>query len=131
MFIPQRPSTITVLGEVMQPGSYSYRPGMTVGDYIKKAGGYAQYSDEDLTFIVQPDGEARRLETSWLSFDATALPPGSTIVIPRDLAPLTARQIVLMSPNHEFAGGDHRLPGHIGETVGAGSVSSPGARRRA
>jgi hypothetical protein len=95
VFIPQRPSTITVLGEVMQPGSYSYRPGMTVGDYIKKAGGYAQYSDEDLTFIVQPDGEARRLETSWLSFDATALPPGSSIVVPRDLAPLTARQIVL------------------------------------
>jgi protein involved in polysaccharide export with SLBB domain len=95
VFIPQRPSTITVLGEVMQPGSYSYRPGMTVGDYIKKAGGYAQYSADDLTFIVQPDGEARRLETSWLSFDAVALPPGSSIVVPRDLAPLTARQIIL------------------------------------
>jgi polysaccharide export outer membrane protein len=95
VFIPQRPSTVTVLGEVMQPGSYSYRPGMTVGDYVTKAGGYAQFSDEDLTFIVLPDGSARKLETSWLGFDATSLPPGSSIVVPRDLAPLTARQVVL------------------------------------
>lgn len=95
VFIPQRPSTITVLGEVMQPGSYSYRPGLTVGDYVKRAGGYAQFSDEGLTFIVLPDGSAKRMETSWLSFDVQSLPPGSSIVVPRDLAPLTARQILL------------------------------------
>jgi protein involved in polysaccharide export with SLBB domain len=95
VFIPQRPSTVAVLGEVMQPGSYSYRPGMKVNDYIGKAGGYAQFANDDMTFIVLPDGSARRLDTSWLSFDATALPPGSTIVVPRDLAPLFARQVVL------------------------------------
>ncbi len=95
IFIPQRPSTISVLGEVMQPGSYSYQPGMKVDDYVRKAGGYAQYSDEDLTFIVLPDGSARKMETSWLSFDSTTLPPGSAIVVPRDLAPLTARQLIL------------------------------------
>ena len=96
VFIPQRPATVTVLGEVMQPGSYSYQPGMKVADYIKKAGGYAQFSDDDLTFVVLPDGSARRMETSWLSFgDGTRLPPGSSIVVPRDLAPLTTRQIIL------------------------------------
>ena len=95
VFIPQRPSTIAVLGEVMQPGSYSYRPGMSVGDYIKKAGGYAQFANDDLTFIVMPDGSARRFESSWLNFDADTLPPGSTIVVPRDLAPLFTRQIIL------------------------------------
>jgi protein involved in polysaccharide export with SLBB domain len=95
VFIPQRPSTISVLGEVMQPGSYSYQPGMTVDDYVKKAGGYAQFSDEGLTFVVLPDGSARKIETSWLGFEATRLPPGSSIVVPRDLAPLTGRQIIL------------------------------------
>ncbi len=95
VFIPQRPSTITVLGEVMQPGSYTYQRGMKVADYIEQAGGYAQYSDEDLTFLVLPDGSARKLETSWLNFDATTLPPGTSIVVPRDLAPLTARQLLL------------------------------------
>jgi protein involved in polysaccharide export with SLBB domain len=95
VFIPQRPSTVAVLGEVMQPGSYSYQPGITVNDYIKKAGGYAQYANDDMTFVVMPDGSARRIETSWLNFDATILPPGSTIVVPRELAPLFARQVIL------------------------------------
>lgn len=96
VFIPQRPSTITVLGEVMQPGSYSYQPGMSVRDYVRRAGGYAQFSDEGMTFVVQPDGSARRIETSWLGYDDVgALPPGSSIVVPRDLAPLTSRQIIL------------------------------------
>jgi len=95
VFIPQRPATVAVLGEVMQPGSYSYQPGMTVQDYVKKAGGYAQYSEDDLTFIVQPDGSARKVENSWLHYDASALPPGSAIVVPRDLAPVDVRQLVL------------------------------------
>ena len=95
LFIPQRPSTVAVLGEVMQPGSYSYQPGMTVDDYIKKAGGYAQFSEDDMTFIVQPDGSARKVEKSWLGFDSTSLPPGSAIVVPRDLAPLDFRQLAL------------------------------------
>jgi polysaccharide export outer membrane protein len=95
VYVPQRPSTITVLGEVMQPGSYTYQSGMSVGEYIGKAGGYARFSDEDLTFIVHPDGSASKVERSWLGFDANSLPPGSTIVVPRDLAPLTARQIIL------------------------------------
>jgi protein involved in polysaccharide export with SLBB domain len=96
IYIPQRPSTVTVLGEVMQPGSYSYQPGLTVDDYVRRAGGYAQFSNEGLTFIVQPDGSARKVETSWLGFgDSSVLPPGSSIVVPRDLAPLTARQILL------------------------------------
>lgn len=95
VFIPQRPSTIAVLGEVMQPGSYSYRPGMSVQDYIKRAGGFAQFANDDLTFIVMPDGSARRLDTSWLNFDVASLPPGSSIVVPRDLAPLFTRQIIL------------------------------------
>ena len=95
IFIPQRPSTVAVLGEVMQPGSYTYQAGMTVKEYIKKAGGYAQFAEDDMTFIVQPDGSARRVEESWLSADITSIPPGSAIVVPRDLAPLDLRQLAL------------------------------------
>jgi protein involved in polysaccharide export with SLBB domain len=95
LYIPQRPSTISVLGQVMQPGSFPYRPNMTLADYIEQAGGYAATSDESLTFIVLPDGSARRVRKSWLSFDAESLPPGSTIVVPRDVTPLNARQLIL------------------------------------
>jgi len=95
LYVPQRPSTISVLGQVMQPGSFPYRPGMTLEDYIEQAGGYAATSDESLTFVVMPDGSARRIKKSWLSFEAENLPPGSTIVVPRDVTPLDTRQLIL------------------------------------
>jgi polysaccharide export outer membrane protein len=95
LYIPQRPSTVAVLGQVMQPGSFPYRAGLTLQDYIEQAGGYAATSDESLTFIVLPDGSARRVQKSWLSFDAENLPPGSTIVVPRDVTPLNTRQLIL------------------------------------
>ena len=95
LYVPQRPSTVAVLGQVMQPGSFPYRAGLTLQDYIEQAGGYAATSDESLTFIVLPDGSARRIQKSWLSFDAQSLPPGSTIVVPRDVTPLDTRQLIL------------------------------------
>jgi len=44
---------------------------------------------------VAADGSARRVQQSWLSFDAENLPPGSTIVVPRDVTPLDTRQMIL------------------------------------
>jgi protein involved in polysaccharide export with SLBB domain len=95
LYIPQRPSTIAVLGQVMQQGSYRYERGKTVKDYIAEAGGYAQFSDEGNTYLVLPDGRASKVDVSWLSFDATTLPPGSAIVVPRDLQPFDLRQTVI------------------------------------
>jgi polysaccharide export outer membrane protein len=96
IYIPQRPSTISVLGQVMQPGSFPYRPGESVADYIGRAGGYGRSADSGQTFVVLPDGTARKVEQSWLRFDAAAaLPPGSAIVVPRDLAPFDLRQTVI------------------------------------
>ena len=95
IYIPQRPSTISVLGQVKQAGSYPYRAGESVEDYVEQAGGYARAADEGETFVVMPDGSARNIEKSWLSFDTTTLPPGSAIVVPRDVTPLDLRQRII------------------------------------
>jgi protein involved in polysaccharide export with SLBB domain len=95
VYIPQRPSTISVLGQVMQQGSFPYQAGLTIGDYIERAGGYARFADSSLTYIVLPDGSARKVEKSWLSFSTEALPPGSAIVVPRDVTPLDLRQTII------------------------------------
>jgi protein involved in polysaccharide export with SLBB domain len=95
VYIPQRPSTVNVLGQVMQPGSYPYRPGNTLEDYLDRAGGFSSAADANRTFLVLPDGSARRVEKSWLlGFDVDKLPPGSAIVVPRDVTPLNTRQII-------------------------------------
>ncbi len=89
VYIPQRPSTIAVLGQVQQQGSYPYQSGKTVQDYIDEAGGFGLTSDNDNTFVVLPDGTARKVDSSWFSFGSNVqnLPPGSAIVVPRDIAP--------------------------------------------
>jgi protein involved in polysaccharide export with SLBB domain len=95
IYIPQRPSTIAVLGQVMQPGSYPFVSGAGIGDYIAKAGGQSRTADTSETYVVLPDGSARKIEKSWFRYGETALPPGSTIVIPRDIAPFDLRQTVI------------------------------------
>jgi protein involved in polysaccharide export with SLBB domain len=95
IYIPQRPSTISVLGQVMQPGSYPYRAGASLEDYVRKAGGDTNLADSSETYIVLPDGSARKVENSWLSFSSNDLPPGSAIVVPRDVTPLDLRQTII------------------------------------
>jgi protein involved in polysaccharide export with SLBB domain len=79
----------------MQPGSYPYLAGETLGEYIDKAGGYTSLADDSQTYIVLPDGSARKVSRSWLNFDTNALPPGSAIVVPRDVTPLDLRQTII------------------------------------
>jgi protein involved in polysaccharide export with SLBB domain len=94
LFVPSRPSTVSVLGEVMQPGSYTFSSNAGAKDYIELAGGYSQFADDDMTFVVLPDGSAKRVDPSWVHFDTQRIPPGSAVVIPRDVDPVDVRLLV-------------------------------------
>jgi protein involved in polysaccharide export with SLBB domain len=89
IYIPQHPSTVSVLGEVLQPGSFTYNKRLTAADYLAKAGGYSGFADDSLTYVILPDGSAERYETSWLPNGGQSIPPGSVIVVPRDIAPFS------------------------------------------
>ena len=90
LYIPKRPSIVTVSGEVLNNGTFQYESGLTVRDYLERAGGTTQGADEGRTFIVLPDGTARTVAENWLSFNTAAvIPPGSTIIVPRDLQPFS------------------------------------------
>ena len=55
IYIPQRPSTVSVLGEVLQPGSYPYHPGDNAQTYLGRAGGFSAFADASLTYVILPD----------------------------------------------------------------------------
>ncbi len=95
IYVPQRPSTISVLGQVLQPGNYPYIPNESISSYISKAGGFASSADDSQTFLVFPDGSARLWERSWFRYGATDIPPGTAIVVPRDVTPLDLRQTIV------------------------------------
>jgi protein involved in polysaccharide export with SLBB domain len=95
IYLPQRPTTISVMGQVLQPGSYTYGAGLDIEDYISRAGGMSSTADGSQAFVVLPDGSARRVGRSWFRYDSNVIPPGSVIVIPRDVTPLDLRQTVI------------------------------------
>lgn len=85
IFIPKRPMTVRVAGEVLSPVALQYQARQSSADYVAKAGGYTYNADKGRTFVVFPDGSARPLG-SWGSGSGN-IPPGSTIVVPRDPKP--------------------------------------------
>lgn len=95
VYVPPRPYSVAVLGQVLQPGSVPFTPDMTAADYIRLAGGYSQFADEDHMIIVLPDGSARPVENSWLNFGSPTIPPGSTIYVARDISGLDLHQIII------------------------------------
>ncbi|MCC7428266.1 MAG: SLBB domain-containing protein [Alphaproteobacteria bacterium] len=88
IIVPRRPLNITVIGAVLNPGSVRFDPRATVRDYVRLSGGYRDDADSSQVFVVLPNGEARPVGASFWNFEQVALLPGSTIVVPRDAAPL-------------------------------------------
>ncbi len=87
LFIPQRPTTVRVYGEVMAASNLAFDKDKSAMDYINEAGGFSAFADKDRAFIVYPDGHAQRLKTSAWNFNPIMIPTGSTIIIPRDPKP--------------------------------------------
>jgi protein involved in polysaccharide export with SLBB domain len=95
IFIPRRPNSVSVTGEVLSAGSYMFATGRSGSHYVKLAGGYAPASDRGRTFVLMPDGTARPLHGSILSFGGAEIVPGATVIVPRDLRPFQFRQLAL------------------------------------
>jgi protein involved in polysaccharide export with SLBB domain len=86
MLVPFRPATVNVIGSVYNSNAFVYRPGKTVGDYLRLAGGATRSGDKGREFVIRADGSTiSRQQHSTLfsgSFDSTKLMPGDSIVVP-------------------------------------------------
>jgi polysaccharide biosynthesis/export protein len=87
LFIPKRPMSVRVRGEVLSPAALQFREGKKPLDYIHEAGGFTFHADKDRAFVLYPDGSAQPLQVSSWNHRSSFIPPGSTIVIPRDPKP--------------------------------------------
>ncbi|MBF0610256.1 MAG: hypothetical protein G8345_01770 [Magnetococcales bacterium] len=85
LYMPKRTNTVIIMGEVLSPGAFIFSPGLKPDDYIQKAGGLREFADQSRIFVVKPDGTAQPLRLSAWNYSTTNVPPGSTIVIPREV----------------------------------------------
>jgi polysaccharide biosynthesis/export protein len=93
--VPKIPSSISVLGEVMQPGAYPAEDALSANDYIKQAGGYTEFADTSRVVVVMPDGRAHVKEDGWFGIGGERLPSGTVIVVARDVTGVTFHQFVI------------------------------------
>jgi protein involved in polysaccharide export with SLBB domain len=94
LFIPERPASVTVAGEVLNPSTVKFRSGLRARDYIDLVGSFAVSADRGRTYVVFPDGTAQRVRDGLWRRDPTPIPPGSIILVPRDPRPFDAVGIV-------------------------------------
>lgn len=88
LFMPKRPNSVLVIGDVLNPGALQFISGQQADKYIHQAGGFQQSADQDRVFVVFPNGVAQPVSISVWNYNPAQVPPGSTIVAPKDPAPL-------------------------------------------
>ncbi len=88
LFIPTKPSTVSVFGAVYNQNDFIYRDGKRVGDYLGQAGGPTKDADKGTVYLVKADGSVvSREQRGWLfnSFNGQVVVPGDAIVVPEEL----------------------------------------------
>ncbi|WP_343716447.1 SLBB domain-containing protein [Inquilinus sp.] len=94
LFVPKRPLFVTVSGEVLNPGTVQYDGKLTADDYVNFAGGTTEAADTGRAFVIMPNGQAQPLDLSSWSYSSVRVPPGSVIIVPRDLNPFDLYRLV-------------------------------------
>jgi protein involved in polysaccharide export with SLBB domain len=87
LYIPNRPSTVNVVGTVFEQASFLYAEDLRTGDYLKKAGGPTRSADKSRMFVIRADGSvvSRHTASSLLfakGFDSLPMFPGDTLIVP-------------------------------------------------
>jgi protein involved in polysaccharide export with SLBB domain len=91
--VPKRPSSVSIVGEVLKATSMKYLPEYNLDDYINSAGGLNSKANQDGIFIIGPNGQAELYKRKFLGKNSVKIIPGSTIVVARNPRPWDAIKI--------------------------------------
>lgn len=83
--IPQKMTTLAVMGRIFNPSAYLWKQGLSVGDYLEKSGGYLEDADKDRVYLVMANGEVKSAaqkggRAELLSFKPN---PGDIVFVPQ------------------------------------------------
>lgn len=87
--MPKRPNFVLALGDVSNPGALQFVAGKSVGAYVSETGGTQSTADRKRIFVVLPNGTSQPVSNrGWGSSPNIVVPPGSTIIVPKNIDPL-------------------------------------------
>ena len=90
IYVPKKPNFVLALGDVNNPGALQFISGKYAKDYLAETGGTQWTADEKRIFVVLPNGTSQPLRKGrWARSGAVGIiPPGSTIIVPKNIDPL-------------------------------------------
>lgn len=92
--MPKTPNFVLALGDVSNPGALQFIAGKSTREYLREAGGLQSTAEEDRTFLVLPNGTAQPIKSGGWGRRAAVVPPGSTIIVPKEIDPGKTLDIV-------------------------------------
>ena len=89
LFVPKLVESVTVAGEVYEPGSFRYQPEISLEDYLILAAGVTERARKKNIYIIEPNGAVVQVKRSKRQLfranqSVAGLAPGSVIVVPTD-----------------------------------------------
>ena len=93
--VPKRPNFVLALGDVNNPSALQFVEGKPSASYLREAGGTLSTADNGRIFMVLPNGTAQPLRSGgWSGTNAAPPPPGTTIIVPKNIDPLFKLSII-------------------------------------
>jgi len=84
--VPQKMTTVVVMGRIFNPSAYLWKNGLSVNDYLEKSGGYLEDADKDRVYVVMANGEVKSAaqeggRAELLNFKPN---PGDIVFVPQE-----------------------------------------------
>ena len=83
LFVPLRPSTISIFGQVNSPLTVSFNDQLSYNDYIDLAGGLTDGANLRKAYVIKANGVSMSLNSSLFERERFYPEPGDSIIIPR------------------------------------------------
>jgi polysaccharide biosynthesis/export protein len=94
IFMPKKPNFVLSTGDFLNPSALQYTNGKSIDAYVKESGGLQDSADKKKLFIVYPNGVAQPVKLSSYRRQLAAIPPGSTLVAPKNVDPLRKLDVI-------------------------------------
>jgi protein involved in polysaccharide export with SLBB domain len=82
IYIPEKKTMITIVGEVYIPASYLYRENDILSDYLEQAGGVSSYADFESAYIIRTNGSVVSYAQKGRKLKSMKMRPGDVVIIP-------------------------------------------------
>lgn len=83
IFVPKKNQAVRVIGEVLFPTQFAFEQGLTVKDYVDKAGGFTSNAQKRKSFVLGANGSARRVKHFLFFKSYPVVRSGDEVFVPK------------------------------------------------